>query len=105
MTTKADHYFEYPPLIVIMDLLLLREKAFSHVLFNKKLGKRPVQLGVLALIADTFHSWLQQKHWVGLFYVLYLYTVFIYSMGYILYSIYWQKCTLDNHFLQNPDVG
>ena len=26
----ADEYFEYPPLIIMLDLLLLREKAFRE---------------------------------------------------------------------------
>jgi len=59
----ADHYFECPPLIILLDLLLLREKAFCHVLFNQKLGRKPIQLGVLALIADSFHSWVQSQYW------------------------------------------
>ena len=42
----------------------IRKKTVeSHVIFNKPLGKRPVQLGVLALIADTFHNWIQSEHW------------------------------------------
>merc|ERR1712062_80326 len=63
LSIVADYYFEYPALIVLLDLLLLREKAFVHVVYNVQLGKRPFQLGVLALIADTFFTWRQHEKW------------------------------------------
>ena len=65
LSIVADYYFEYPALIVLLDLLLLREKAFVHVVYNVQLGKRPFQLGVLALIADTFFTWRQHEKWVN----------------------------------------
>ena len=35
----ADEYFEYPPLIIMLDLLLLREKAFRKGDFNFRSSK------------------------------------------------------------------
>ena len=59
----SDHYFEYPDLIIILDLLAMNKKTFNHLVFNKKLGKRPLQLGLLGILCDAFRRWAMSDQW------------------------------------------
>jgi len=60
---SGDHYFEYPDLIIILDLLAMNKKTFNHLVFNKKLGKRPLQLALLGILSDAFRRWTSSDNW------------------------------------------
>lgn len=60
---SRDHYFEYPDLIIILDLLAMNKKTFNHLVFNKKLGKRPLQLALLGILSDAFRRWTSSDNW------------------------------------------
>jgi len=61
--TSADGFFEFSNVLISLDLLLLRKDAFAHVVFNTRLGRRPLQMGVLALIGDAFRRWTSSELW------------------------------------------
>ena len=49
-TTSADYYFEFSNVLIILDLLLLKKEAFVHLVFNTRLGKRPLQVIKIARV-------------------------------------------------------
>ena len=55
----ADKYIEYELLLVSIDLILLHEQAYRHILFNRSLLNRPsfvsiCHLFILFLYVDEF---------------------------------------------------
>ena len=44
--TSADGFFEFSNVLISLDLLLLRKDAFAHLVFNTRLGRRPLQVKV-----------------------------------------------------------
>ena len=50
--TSADGFFEFSNVLISLDLLLLRKDAFAHLVFNTRLGRRPLQVSKVTS-ADT----------------------------------------------------
>jgi hypothetical protein len=41
----------------------MNKKTFNHLVFNKKLGKRPLQLALLGILSDAFRRWTSSDNW------------------------------------------
>lgn len=52
----ADKYVEYDAIIIIIDLILLQQRAYRHILFNSNY-KNLWKLSVIVLLIDTYIDW------------------------------------------------
>ncbi|KAK9719780.1 Arv1-like family [Popillia japonica] len=53
----ADKYVEYDPVIVIIDLVLLRKEAYRHVLYNTQF-KFHWKLCIIIHIIEAYYEWI-----------------------------------------------
>ena len=53
----VDQYVEFDTILVVLDLMLLKKRAFSHVLFNIPMKAGVLKLWVMMLFADAYYKW------------------------------------------------
>ncbi|KAJ9596119.1 hypothetical protein L9F63_012703 [Diploptera punctata] len=58
--TLADKYIEYDPVIVMIDLVLLNEQAYRHILYNSPF-KSHWRLAIVLILFEAYSGWAQQK--------------------------------------------
>ncbi|XP_049952526.1 uncharacterized protein LOC126468642 isoform X3 [Schistocerca serialis cubense] len=56
----ADKYIEYDPVIVMIDLVLLNEQAYRHILWNTGFEGH-WKLAAVLLLAETYCEWVSMK--------------------------------------------
>lgn len=56
----ADRYIEYDPVIVMIDLVLLNEQAYRHILWNTGFEGH-WKLAAVLLLAETYCEWVSMK--------------------------------------------
>lgn len=57
----ADKYIEYDPVIVMIDLVLLNEQAYRHVLYNSPF-KNHWRLVVVLVLFEAYSGWASHKN-------------------------------------------
>ena len=57
----VDKYIEYDPILIILDILLHKEQAYRHLLFNRRVDIH-WQLSVVFLLCDAYIKWWYLKH-------------------------------------------
>ncbi|XP_044756611.1 protein ARV 2 isoform X2 [Coccinella septempunctata] len=60
----ADKYVEYDVIIIIIDLILLQQRAYRHILFNSNY-KNLWKLSVIILLIDTYIDWSSYNKYYG----------------------------------------
>ena len=53
----VDQYVEFDSILVVLDLMLLKRRAFSHVLFNIPMKAGVLKLWVMMLFAHAYYKW------------------------------------------------
>ncbi|KAK9884408.1 hypothetical protein WA026_007254 [Henosepilachna vigintioctopunctata] len=61
----ADKYVEYDVIILIIDLILLQQRAYRHILYNSNY-KNLWKLSVIILLVDTYTDWTSSNKYFGL---------------------------------------
>lgn len=56
----ADKYIEYDPVIVMIDLVLLNEQAYRHVLYNSP-SQNHWRLAVILVLFEAYSEWMTHK--------------------------------------------
>ncbi|PSN37707.1 hypothetical protein C0J52_16916 [Blattella germanica] len=57
----ADKYIEYDPVIVMIDLVLLNERAYRHILYNSPFQSH-WRLAIVLVLFEAYSSWATKKN-------------------------------------------